>query len=238
MDELTIAGKRYISARRAAREHRYHSDYIGQLVRANKVLGQKVGRSWYVEEESLVNYFNGETSVIAPTALDTIPVVEKEEVEVLSVESPVAEEIIHVTPVAEPAEVVDEPIEEKIEEEIAVAQPSLEEEVIHSVPLRFAEVSQEEIESPNTNESGLIYLADDADEEKSHEVTPVAAAVPQVPAATARRSARKYSFVPVVALVVFGAVVFGGSLLMSSHLSATIGVIEGQTAASGFVFQW
>ena len=53
MDELEISGTRYISSRRAAKEYGYHSDYIGQLIRAKKVLGTKVGRAWYVGEDSL-----------------------------------------------------------------------------------------------------------------------------------------------------------------------------------------
>lgn len=53
MDELEISGKRYISSKRAAKENRYHIDYIGQLIRAGKITGSKVGRSWYVEVESL-----------------------------------------------------------------------------------------------------------------------------------------------------------------------------------------
>src|SRR3989344_1229379 len=56
MDELEISGKRFISSRRAGKEHGYHSDYIGQLIRSGKVRGQKVGRAWYVELSSLQNY--------------------------------------------------------------------------------------------------------------------------------------------------------------------------------------
>ena len=63
MDELEISGKRYISTRLAAKEHKYHADYIGQLIRAKKILGQKVGRSWYVEEKSLAEYFGKEASL-------------------------------------------------------------------------------------------------------------------------------------------------------------------------------
>lgn len=62
MDELEISGKRYISSRRAAKEYRYHPDYIGQLVRSKKVLGEKVGRTWYVESTSLATYLAGEKS--------------------------------------------------------------------------------------------------------------------------------------------------------------------------------
>jgi hypothetical protein len=69
MDELEISGKRYISARRAAREYKYHSDYIGQLVRGKKLLGRKVGRSWYVELDSLTSYFGNEGMTIDPAPL-------------------------------------------------------------------------------------------------------------------------------------------------------------------------
>jgi len=60
MDELDISGKRHLSTRRAARENGYHSDYVGQLIRSGKVAGQKIGRAWYVEEESLAAYFGKE----------------------------------------------------------------------------------------------------------------------------------------------------------------------------------
>lgn len=56
MDSLEIDGKEYISARRAGREYGYTSDYIGQLVRKGLIVGKKVGRAWYVEQESLAAY--------------------------------------------------------------------------------------------------------------------------------------------------------------------------------------
>lgn len=65
MDELEISGKRYISTKRAAREHGYHSDYMGQLIRGKKVAGQKVGRAWYIEEDSL-NAYLGKAPIPAP----------------------------------------------------------------------------------------------------------------------------------------------------------------------------
>jgi hypothetical protein len=56
MDELMISGKRFVSSRRAAKEYHYHSDYIGQLIRSNKIVGQKVGHNWYVSASSLAAY--------------------------------------------------------------------------------------------------------------------------------------------------------------------------------------
>ncbi|MDE2213297.1 MAG: hypothetical protein KGJ34_02075 [Patescibacteria group bacterium] len=58
MDALQISGKWYISARRAAKENGYHSDYIGQLVRSGKVKGTKVGRAWYVLADSFTDYLS------------------------------------------------------------------------------------------------------------------------------------------------------------------------------------
>jgi len=63
MDELEISGKRYISSKRAARENRYHVDYIGQLIRSGKIIGSKVGRTWYVEVDSLNNYLGQENAL-------------------------------------------------------------------------------------------------------------------------------------------------------------------------------
>ncbi|HWB33935.1 MAG TPA: hypothetical protein VG753_01270 [Candidatus Paceibacterota bacterium] len=65
MDELEISGKRYISTRLAAKLHKYHADYIGQLIRAKKVPGQKVGRAWYVDAKALDAYLKGEVSTPA-----------------------------------------------------------------------------------------------------------------------------------------------------------------------------
>jgi hypothetical protein len=60
MDELEISGKRFISSKRAAKENRYHVDYIGQLIRSGKVIGSKVGRTWYVDARSLATYLGKE----------------------------------------------------------------------------------------------------------------------------------------------------------------------------------
>lgn len=68
MDELEISGKRYISAKRIAKENKYHSDYIGQLIRGGRILGTKVGRAWYVDEASFAEYLGKERGVaIAPS---------------------------------------------------------------------------------------------------------------------------------------------------------------------------
>lgn len=78
MDELLLSGKKHISARRAAKENGYASDYIGQLIRAGKLAGQKVGRAWYVEEASLRSFLGKpapqEARAVLPDTVTPLPV--------------------------------------------------------------------------------------------------------------------------------------------------------------------
>lgn len=53
MKTLEINGKTYVKATALARELGYTSDYIGQLCRGGKVKAEQVGRSWYVEKDSI-----------------------------------------------------------------------------------------------------------------------------------------------------------------------------------------
>ena len=106
MDELEIDGKKYLSSRRAAKEHKYHIDYIGQLIRAGKVAGKKVGRSWYVEATSLKSYLSQEAGNPVPA-------------------QPVVEEVAEPTPESIAQSVVDEvpeapaPVERLVESVVA-----------------------------------------------------------------------------------------------------------------------
>lgn len=56
MDVLTVGEKSYVKASVLARELGYTADYIGQLCRGNKVDAQLVGRSWYVERDSIQSH--------------------------------------------------------------------------------------------------------------------------------------------------------------------------------------
>ncbi len=51
--ELLFEGKKYISSKRASKISRYNQDYIGQLIRDSKLVARRVGRSWFVSQESL-----------------------------------------------------------------------------------------------------------------------------------------------------------------------------------------
>ena len=65
MDELNIGGKLYISTRRAAKDYKYHSDYLGQLIRAGKLDGHKVGRSWYILNDSMQAFLAKDAQMLA-----------------------------------------------------------------------------------------------------------------------------------------------------------------------------
>ncbi|HVS79441.1 MAG TPA: hypothetical protein VHF05_00505 [Candidatus Paceibacterota bacterium] len=54
--EFFIDNKKYISAKRAAKLTGYATDYIGQLARNGKIDSKMIGRSWFVNEESLLGY--------------------------------------------------------------------------------------------------------------------------------------------------------------------------------------
>src|SRR3989344_8638005 len=56
MNPIFSDGKEYISAIRASKKIGYASDYIGQLCRAKKIPGKLVGRTWYVDFESLLSH--------------------------------------------------------------------------------------------------------------------------------------------------------------------------------------
>ena len=56
MDVLTVGGKEYVKASVIARDLGYTADYVGQLCRSHRVRAKLVGRSWYVDRESIANH--------------------------------------------------------------------------------------------------------------------------------------------------------------------------------------
>ena len=50
---ISLDGKEYISASRAAEKIGYSNDYIGQLCRSRKIPGKLIGKAWYVEFRAL-----------------------------------------------------------------------------------------------------------------------------------------------------------------------------------------
>jgi len=53
---ISLDGKDYISASRAAEMTGYHQDYVGQLAREGKVLSRQIGNRWYVERTGVVGH--------------------------------------------------------------------------------------------------------------------------------------------------------------------------------------
>ncbi len=56
MDVLTVGGKEYVKASVIARELGYTADYVGQLCRSHRVRAKLVGRSWFVDRDSIAQH--------------------------------------------------------------------------------------------------------------------------------------------------------------------------------------
>ncbi len=154
MDELEISGKRHISTRRAAREHGYHSDYMGQLIRSKKVAGQKVGRSWYIDEESLNAYLGKAPTPAPPRVVVPVPA---EEPALINDAPAVAEPAPASVPVAQHDAVpAPEPVPVRTADEEVPhpAAPSLESGAEIEIPVtRLVQVSGVESASTQANEA-------------------------------------------------------------------------------------
>ena len=248
MDELEISGKRYLSSKRAAKEHRYHIDYIGQLIRAGKVTGKKVGRSWYVEEVSLKTYLKQEAGEKG------LPPVVEAVVEEIS--SPVVEEAVEVEP--QPVEELIPVVEEKVIEPVYVAPVTVayvpEKKVEPEERKVFFSVPEKVVSKPST----LTYIADDepllpvlegrnrsnADfvvpmrrvtEEQIYEEPIVT--VEEAPVRVAKHSRKAFGFPRVQVLAVLGVIVLALVALASSMLASSIKVVDGQPASAGYIIK-
>jgi hypothetical protein len=62
-EDLIFKGQKYISAKRAAELTQYTSNYIEQLFRSGKIASQRIGDTWYVEEQSLLNYHESQQGI-------------------------------------------------------------------------------------------------------------------------------------------------------------------------------
>lgn len=58
MEVISIDGVEYVKASQLAKRFKYTTDYIGQLCRAGKVMAKLVGRTWYVNLESISEHKN------------------------------------------------------------------------------------------------------------------------------------------------------------------------------------
>ncbi len=67
MDEIIVAGKRYISSKRASALSGYAKDYVGQLIRQGKIPGTRVGRAWYADMEAILKHSGRLEQAVEPT---------------------------------------------------------------------------------------------------------------------------------------------------------------------------
>ncbi|MCA9366423.1 hypothetical protein KC722_02475, partial [Candidatus Kaiserbacteria bacterium] len=65
METISVNGETFIKANILARELGYTADYVGQLCRGGKVKAELVGRSWFVEPESLRSHRKGRYRSVA-----------------------------------------------------------------------------------------------------------------------------------------------------------------------------
>ncbi len=246
MDELEISGKRYISTRRAAREHGYHSDYMGQLIRGKKVAGQKVGRAWYIEEDSL-NVYLGKAPAPAPVQTEApASAVEAVPVERLFVEEQ--------APAPEPAaEVAAEISKEKEIEAGAVPAAQIKHTIVEPVQIQPAQreihhtpyIKEEEtripihtVPMPASELGGLRYAPDDSPSmpvvmrmPQTDTYTPMQAAYAPAP----HHSGGKFPF---VSLFILAAVVILSATFVSNFVTVSIVSEEGKAATVQYAIHW
>lgn len=245
MDELEISGKRYISTRRAAREHGYHSDYMGQLIRGKKVAGQKVGRAWYIEEDSLKVYLGHEVAP-APKA-----VAQEEASAPAPIERLVVEEPAPVQPVPEVVEVVAVPQQPESVVPVAVHEPVVEvaenikKETEPAQEIHHAFIEEHETRIPIHTQSyaaqeagGLRYAADDSAPMPVVSRMPQAQVPAQQYAPDAVHTPRTSGTFPYISLSVVGIIAILATAFVSNFVSATIVSEEGKAATVQYAIHW
>jgi hypothetical protein len=224
MDELEISGKRYISSKRIARENKYHSDYIGQLIRAGKIVGTKVGRAWYVDEESFAAYLSQENKTYVPPS---------------------------VTPAAIPSSVVVVPTEAPVVAEVAAEHvtETPAEKILINQEKNFAAHEPRTVEIKKTN---LTYVPDSSPlfpeiakrsnaVDSSHiaritlqqEVVPIVEHAP-APQKARTRGSKALSVIKGTSLVVVGVGVLGLVFFVSLGINSTVFVAKGKPASVGY----
>ncbi len=253
MDELEIDGKKYLSSKRAAREHKYHIDYIGQLIRAGKVVGKKVGRSWYVEAESLRSYLAAEsaapqTPVQASQPQAHTPVAHAQPIVSLRDPSPSPFEPVR-TETVEVEERVVMTRQEEPEYSAPVSRQTIYEEPMRSVqsapahkPATLTYIEDTEPMLPALNgriRSNADFVAipmrkiaePEATEEEIYEEE-----APKV--IVHERKVRKiFSFGKIQTLAIIAVVMLALAALGSTLLATSIRVVDGGTASVGFTIK-
>lgn len=240
MDELQISGKRYLSSRRAAKDNGYASDYIGQLIRGGKLRGQKVGRAWYVEAETLESYLRGEDAAEASAEQAGSGEVLDNKIETPTPAS---------APLSSPEQVEAEPIKE-IQAPIAIA--------VEEKPIPVAiEINKNEAVIPEIKEKqeedesiivkirkeqrGLRYIEN---ESLLPEIAPKAMTT-VMPAKESRKEEEAVvipraprSRVATAVLATVAVAAFVGSAIVGSSMAATLHIHQGLPASAGYSVSW
>jgi len=68
VQKISFGNKEYVKASEIAKRFRYTQDYVGQLCRSKKVDARLVGRTWYVEPDSVAAYRKTKHSTQKSTA--------------------------------------------------------------------------------------------------------------------------------------------------------------------------
>jgi len=229
MDELEISGKRYISTRRAGKDHNYHDDYIGQLIRAKKVEGRKIGRAWYVDAKSLTAYLGKEAPVRGPRVAEELLVIDEAPEEVTM-------------PIVVDTQEQEEKTKKEPEKSFDIPIYRTAREAREAIGLRYI-----------TDEGPLIPQIKKIKEEKEENIITIKHIEPQ-PIPVKLESVRPLyqPVAPILKLVpikqksttpiwirlgevlVLGAIVFALAGLLSTHLFFTLTVNGGQSAGVGY----
>lgn len=85
---ISLEGKEYVSAARAAELTGYHQDYVGQLARAGTVLSRQIGNRWYVEREGILAHKANKDSLLAAVQAESVGITRPR----LDIPAPAAEE--------------------------------------------------------------------------------------------------------------------------------------------------
>ena len=225
MDELHISGKRFISSRRIARDNNYTADYIGQLIRGGKVMGQKVGRAWYVDAVSFDTFLGSES---IPAKLP------EEKVQGLGPPQP-----DHFLQEVLPPPRVSAPVVEPPAPPEKIVEPEKKEETYH-VPLHITKTEPS---------AGLRYYSDESSSlpeirevrvEKSE--PPVAYPAEETADLSgdvfAPQTAHRARPLRVAGLAALGIVVFIFSAIVSSTLSLDLSIEGENTASAWYSLHW
>jgi hypothetical protein len=69
---ISLDGKDYVSAAKAATVTGYHQDYVGQLARSGSILSKQIGNRWYVDKVGIVAHKRDKDSLLAAVQSNSV----------------------------------------------------------------------------------------------------------------------------------------------------------------------